>query len=189
MLNRTKYSNKGFTIIELIIVIAIIAVLSAVVAPQYLRFLERSKEAHDLEVATQYLKVATVVMTDLSVGYHTEDNDWYVFKWGYSTGNNDDLNAHMGVATTSDGRPTGIDGNKRDPYIQQAVAEYMGWIDDNGDFALSKIPSPQSAITAEVGHGGNSFLFYFNIRTGEILVDKSASKWVTELGVNAPLME
>jgi type IV pilus assembly protein PilA len=33
-----KKNNKGFTLVELIIVIAIIAVLAAVIAPQYIKY-------------------------------------------------------------------------------------------------------------------------------------------------------
>jgi len=46
MINRKK-NNKGFSLIELIIVIAIMAVLTAILAPQLLRYVERSREARD----------------------------------------------------------------------------------------------------------------------------------------------
>lgn len=36
-------NKKGFTLVELIIVIAIIAVLAAVVAPQYIKYVEKSR--------------------------------------------------------------------------------------------------------------------------------------------------
>jgi prepilin-type N-terminal cleavage/methylation domain-containing protein len=42
-----KLDNKGFTLVELIIVIAIIAVLAAVLAPQYIKYVEKSKAAAD----------------------------------------------------------------------------------------------------------------------------------------------
>ncbi len=42
-----KTNNKGFSLVELIIVIAIMAVLIAVLAPQFLRYVERSRIARD----------------------------------------------------------------------------------------------------------------------------------------------
>ena len=42
-----KKNNKGFSLVELIIVIAIMAVLMAVLAPQFLRYIERSRLQSD----------------------------------------------------------------------------------------------------------------------------------------------
>ena len=42
-----KLNNKGFSLVELIIVIAIMAVLIAVLAPQFLRYVERSRISRD----------------------------------------------------------------------------------------------------------------------------------------------
>ena len=42
-----KLNNKGFSLVELIIVIAIMAVLIAVLAPQFLRYVERSRLQSD----------------------------------------------------------------------------------------------------------------------------------------------
>lgn len=46
-----KSSNKGFSLVELIIVIAIMAILVGVMAPQLIKYIEKSKVAAD----TQYL--------------------------------------------------------------------------------------------------------------------------------------
>ena len=42
-----KMNNKGFSLVELIIVIAIMAILIAVLAPQYLRYVEKSRLQSD----------------------------------------------------------------------------------------------------------------------------------------------
>ena len=43
----TKKDNKGFSLVELIIVITIMAVLTAIMAPQFLKYVERSRVARD----------------------------------------------------------------------------------------------------------------------------------------------
>lgn len=44
-----KLNNKGFSLVELIIVVAIMAVLIGVLAPQYLKYVEKSRESADLD--------------------------------------------------------------------------------------------------------------------------------------------
>jgi len=44
-----KMNNKGFSLVELIIVIAIMAILIAVLAPQYIKYVEKSRESADLD--------------------------------------------------------------------------------------------------------------------------------------------
>ncbi|NCC66647.1 MAG: prepilin-type N-terminal cleavage/methylation domain-containing protein [Clostridia bacterium] len=42
-----KKNNKGFTLVELIVVIAILGVLMAVLVPQYIQYVEKSREGTD----------------------------------------------------------------------------------------------------------------------------------------------
>lgn len=51
-MKETKMNNKGFSLVELIIVIAIMAILIVVLAPQYLKYVERSRNSTDLQNAT-----------------------------------------------------------------------------------------------------------------------------------------
>lgn len=60
---RVKKNNKGFTLVELIIVIAIIAILVAVLAPNYVRYVDRSRwssDQNECETLLQEVKTAIV---------------------------------------------------------------------------------------------------------------------------------
>lgn len=63
-----KMNNKGFSLVELIIVIAIMAVLIGVLAPQFIKYVERSRESTDLQNVEE---VKTAVET--YVADHGED--------------------------------------------------------------------------------------------------------------------
>ena len=60
---KVKKNNKGFTLVELIIVIAIIAILVAVLAPNYVKYVDRSRwssDRNDCETLLSEIKTAIV---------------------------------------------------------------------------------------------------------------------------------
>lgn len=59
-----KMNNKGFSLVELIIVIAIMAILLVVLAPQYLRYVERSRNSTDLQNATEIVTALQIYASD-----------------------------------------------------------------------------------------------------------------------------
>lgn len=59
----TATNNKGFSLVELIIVIAIMAVLVGLLAPQFIKYVEQSKESSDIaniQAITTAIEVAYV---------------------------------------------------------------------------------------------------------------------------------
>ena len=61
-MRENRKANKGFSLVELIIVMAIMVALVAVLAPQYIRYLQRSRDAVVKNAAEDVL---TAVKTDI----------------------------------------------------------------------------------------------------------------------------
>ena len=59
-----KKSNKGFSLVELIIVIAIMAILIAVLAPQYLKYVEKTKRSTDAKAFGEVVQATEVAIAD-----------------------------------------------------------------------------------------------------------------------------
>lgn len=62
--NKVRKNNKGFSLVELIIVIAIMAALVAVLAPQYIKYVERSRETGDQNTVSEMLHAVQVAAVD-----------------------------------------------------------------------------------------------------------------------------
>lgn len=60
-------TNKGFSLVELIIVIAIMAVLVGVLAPQYLKYVENSRAQKDASAADELTHAVEIAITNESI--------------------------------------------------------------------------------------------------------------------------
>lgn len=85
-MKRKIKSAKGFTLAELLIVVAIIAVLVAIGIPIFTSQLEKSREAVDLsDVRSAYAEVMMAAITGDTTAYYTKDTNQTIYKQPGST--------------------------------------------------------------------------------------------------------
>ena len=63
-MRKEQMNNKGFSLVELIIVIAIMAILVVVLAPQYLKYVERARNSTDLQNARTIVNAIQIYAAD-----------------------------------------------------------------------------------------------------------------------------
>lgn len=99
-MKENKANNKGFSLVELIIVIAIMAILVGIVGTQVIPYLNKSKEAKDIQLLNSYSTAAVTA---------------------YSS-NVDDISATSGTITVKVyGTNTDADALLLQPEIQELV--------------------------------------------------------------------
>lgn len=105
-----KWNNQGFSLVELIIVIAIMAILVAVIGPQLLKYVEKSKVEADQQTLDAIYKAVEYARIDPSV---LEDMD--------SSAVIDSLNSPQKLE----------DLMSADTVFSREVLETLGWSDLN----------------------------------------------------------
>ena len=71
-LRERKKDNKGFTLVELVIVIAILAILVGILAPQYTKYVEKSRKSADATNMDELVKAVQVYAVDNAIVKKTD---------------------------------------------------------------------------------------------------------------------
>ena len=77
-MKKLRQSNKGFSLVELIIVIAIMAILVGVMAPQLIRYIEKGKVSADTQFCDTLHSAITYALMDPDVQAATDDSKMWI---------------------------------------------------------------------------------------------------------------
>lgn len=91
-MKKMKKNNKGFSMIEIIIVIAIMAILIAALGPVYSRYLDKAKKTNDSDLAGKLKTAVETAVIDPDLDTPT-DGSFTIQTDGFTTSNEKFWNA------------------------------------------------------------------------------------------------
>ena len=149
-------NNKGFSLIELIVVIAIMAILVGALAPQYMKFVERSRKSTDVQNVAAIKSALEVYAADpmvepanaLTTGKVTITTTEEAVSGSNATGNGNAALAAAGISNLvlkSTKWPTATDGT----YCTSYSLEYTVSPDGTVKFSESGIATTHSILNGK----------------------------------------
>ena len=92
--------NKGFSLVELIVVVAIMAVLVGILAPAYLSYVEKTRRGTDENTAEEVRHSIEIAAADICVYDELKGGADFSFSQGTSLGAHDDYGTALAEAMT-----------------------------------------------------------------------------------------
>ena len=159
-----KLGNKGFSLVELIVVIAIMAVLVGVLAPTLIRNVEKSRESTDLQTLDSLRQSVTTALSTEAVNNKVTKGTSYTYKLDdikgdTSTGDALTLEGALKAELIDDGvldatmkSKSGLSGNitidiAADGKVSVAVKKTSG---EGADATTSVVTADRSKVPMEV---------------------------------------
>ncbi len=127
-----KMNNKGFSLVELIVVIAIMAVLVGVLAPQFIKYVESSRRSTDISNAQN---IQSAVLADIANGVLTGSGSRALAASGAGTNV-----TSIGEVLTTKGNPAGV-----------GTDFVYSWSADKGTCSVTVGTSPAYELTSSSG--------------------------------------
>ena len=146
-----KSVQKGFTLIELMIVIAIIGILAAIAMPAYQNYIVRAQVTEDLSRAS-------CIKTNIEE-YYNSTGDWptnitAMANQGVST----PIGKYVSGVTVSNGTIVATYGGSSSSYITGKTLAIQPYLDANHDiiWVCGNAPDPSGTGVTDADGGGNA---------------------------------
>lgn len=141
-----KMNNKGFSLVELIIVIAIMAILIGVLAPAYLKYVEKSRKSTDVDAIAATMNAIETVALDPEFQGYIKNQTTFMASFGSSL--------NITCTKTVDGT-SGADVAKA---VREIVGDYSmkskDWTPDSGDGVVVKGVVDGGRVNFSIGVAG-----------------------------------
>ena len=168
-----KLNNKGFSLVELIIVIAIMAILVGVVGSQVIPYLENSRKAKDIQVLSSWNTSAMSAYSGAAaIVDPTQD---YFLK--ITSGATDGTGVNVGTATNPTSTPAGACTSIKNAFMELSGFNVAAFTfgTTNGSFE-SKAGKDITAVEVWIKHEGGMEMTITNGTPGKYNFDKIYSK-------------
>mgnify|MGYP004591401599 CR=1 len=158
-LNKKKNDNKGFSLVELIIVVAILAILVGLLAPQYIKYVEKSRKSADASNLSEMVNAVQIYAADAEVGL--PEGEYTITINGENTV----------IAGVEDEVKIGTETKKAYEWVAAAVAETAP------DYASTKMKSSKwdgdLVATIKVDANGGTKVSYSPAKLQEFINNKT----------------
>lgn len=150
-----KTNNKGFSLVELIIVIAIMAILIGVLAPQYIKYVEKSRVSADKDLLDSVYQACTIAASDPEVTDAPSEGDTVTI--AAPSGDADKTKFNDAVYTTLGTDLDGVKGKLKSKDAKESDGSYAISITvgANGDFTVKAgkitVPEVQASDDSNAG--------------------------------------
>jgi type IV pilus assembly protein PilA len=133
-----KTNNKGFSLVELIIVIAIMAILIGVLAPQYIKYVEKSRVSADKDLLDSVYNALTTAAGDPDIDTDTIIDTSTTLGCISGNGNEDDFSSvvldTLGQGLSGNG--SDVESKLKSKISKNASRQIDISVDSNGNYTV-----------------------------------------------------